>query len=160
PTPSVQRTLGRAEQRLIQVGRRLRHVLAALADIAGTLFLGQVLDFPGNDRLQGQLLLLLSQLAAVRPLAQLDRLFQALIHLGRDVAQHVDEVVHGNSGDWFAMRGIVPSPHAGQTVESPGRPMAAYRPEVGAPTKNSQTEPNGFVGAPPRPPTAIAPSLP
>src|SRR5690606_39425447 len=61
----VQSALRRRKQRLIQVGRRLGGVLAALRDITGALFLGQVIHLPGNDGLQTELLLLLGEFAAI-----------------------------------------------------------------------------------------------
>src|SRR5690606_26775652 len=98
PAPSVQSALRRRKQRLIQVGRRLGGVLAALRDITGALFLGQVVHLPGDDRLQTELLLLLGEFAAISPLPQLHSRLQALVDLGGNIAQHLNEGIHGISG--------------------------------------------------------------
>src|SRR5690606_26448830 len=84
--------------RLIQVGRRLGGVLAALRDITGALFLGRVVHLRGDDGLRTELLLLLGEFAAISPFPQLHSRLQALVDLGGNIAQHLNEGIHGISG--------------------------------------------------------------
>src|SRR5690606_32206574 len=53
---------------------------------------------PGDDGLQTELLLLLGEFAAISPLPQLHSRFQALVDLGGNIAQHLNEGIHGISG--------------------------------------------------------------
>src|SRR5690606_32979793 len=146
PAPSVQSALRRRKQRLIQVGRRLGGVLAALRDITGALFLGQVVHLPGDDRLQTELLLLLGEFAAVSPFPQLHSRFQALVDLGGNIAQHLNEGIHGISGSeigehratarhpgntaivhFFAGRDVPGSARKGRAPARPGSSAPALR---------------------------------
>src|SRR5690606_27622118 len=115
PAPSVQSALRRRKQRLIQVGRRLGGVLAALRDITGALFLGQVVHLPGNDGLQTELLLLLGEFAAISPFPQLHSRLQALVDLGGNIAQHLNEGIHGISGSEIGERRAT-ARHPGNTA--------------------------------------------